>query len=456
MSGSILARMHAVDRMVSALGGRAFIHGRPRMGWLAIEMVPALLWSQVTGSLTMDYYYFVAFLTILGASDASLAWLPLATYASGVLQVFIVLRRDPADPKRICVRDALLARIAWLGTILWPIIGLHFGWGSTTILAGVSVSIFVSMIIHYSSGAMFMVWTQAIVPRDLRGHFYAWRNVVTFTLVPLTLYGISCVLPQHGGATEHAQLLWLIGLLGAATLVGIIGVWPLALSPEMPESARLREHPPLLPQLRSNQPLRRLMGWMLFHCASLAASAAYVPKLFIDAGVHPGLMAEWQALAFYPGMLVAVVVSGWAMRRIGGSSLVVAAHLGLIASDALLLVLTPENLMWMLPLVLLLSGLAKGAFAVSVIARMQEVIPAGDPRFASLITAAGSLGGVIAAASAFAMVPTLESAHGTGVIAGSVSWLMVLAGVLLRIAGTPFLLRPGRDQRVLIAVQASS
>src|SRR3954471_50412 len=97
VGGKDVVAMPAVDRAVAALGGRALVAGRPGMGWLVFEVAPAFVWNQITGATSNEFYFFIAYLTLLGATDADLARLPLMCSAAGVAHVVIVLARKPGN-----------------------------------------------------------------------------------------------------------------------------------------------------------------------------------------------------------------------------------------------------------------------------------------------------------------------------------------------------------------------
>jgi hypothetical protein len=171
-----------IDRLVAGLGARALVQGRPRMGWLMVEIAPAMLWTHLTGALSLEGYNLVLYLTLLGATTAELAWLPLVTYAGIGLHVLVLLVRPMADAKADCVRYTSWGRAAWFGTVLWPLFAWWLGLGTGWVLGGVFASILLTALIHNAGIAAFMTWTQAVVPLASRGRFFAWRNLFAFLL----------------------------------------------------------------------------------------------------------------------------------------------------------------------------------------------------------------------------------------------------------------------------------
>ncbi len=444
--------MQAIDRPVAALGGKDLVEGRPGIGWLVFEVTPAFIWTQITGAMSMEFYYFVAYLTLLGATDTTLAWLPMMVSLGGVGQTVVVLLRRPSDPKRACVIDCLLGRCAWSGTLLWPIFGWWAGFGANAIIAGVFVSVFLTQLIASVSVASFIVWTQALVPRELRGVFYAWRQLSSYVVVALVLLGVYWYTHRFlshspaGLGHEPADLPYLMLMLGAATLVGIIGVWPLALAPGMPPADRVVEYRPMLPQLTANAALLRHVGWMVVTSVGVNLSSAYIPKLYLQAGVAAETMAWWQAFAMYPAMLVGIVATGWALPRVHARRTLVFAHVITIAAELCLLRLQHAGIGWMLPAVLVLFGVAKGIWSIAWIARLQEIVPRGDPRFAAVFMGLASLAALLVSTALPAAVSALDAYCASHPGVPPVAWWMVAAGIAARILATPMLVWPERVQ----------
>ncbi len=447
--------MPILDRLVSLLGGRRLVQARPGVGWLVAEVVPAAVWSNITGAMSMEFYYFVAYLTLLGADNATLAWLPLMVFAGGVFQAVLVLKNPPSDPRRHSIRHTIVARCCWLTTVLWPLVGLALGAPTSWILFGVFVAVFATHAINMAAVSTFITWTQAVVPSEDRGVFFAIRNLISFLVVATLLYTVSWILPAGGSASDGDQLPALMWLLGGATVIGILGIIPLMRTPVFPVEHRIASYPPILPQLRGNRAVIRLTAWMMLVMVAMAASAAYQPKLFIEAGVQPAMMAAWQGKGMYPGMVAGILAAGWLIPRLGGARALVASHVLILTSEAAMLLLSPERIAWMLPVVLGVSGLAKGVWSVSYISRLHEVMPRRDPRFLAILQASASLAGVAMALSLYGLVPLVESWIAAHPGVPSLAWFMVALGVAVRVASTPLLLRDA-PQRDLTAVQTSS
>jgi hypothetical protein len=411
------------------------------MGWMTLEIIPAAIWMQITGALSMEVYYLVAFLTLLGAGEAELAWLPMMFFSANVAQAWLVLRRPPRDPQRTCIIDTLVGRSLWLGTVLWPLLGWWLGWGTGVILAGVFASVFLGQLAHAAGGASFVTWTQAVVPRELRGLFFAWRHISCYLVIAGILWLVGLVFPRSADpATAFSvdQLPWLGALLGGATLVGIAGVYGLVRSPAMPATMQPRAFAPLWPQLRANAPFLRFAGWFLLTSLGVAASV-YQPLIYTQAGIDAGAYARAQALVYYPAMLSGILVAGWALPRIHGRALLLAAHLLLILGEGALLALTQARAPWLLPLVLGTIGVAKGAWSIAWISRLQELIPPGDPRFVGVLTTVGGVVGLIGVVVTMRVMPRLQEAIAADPTLPAVAVVMVAIGVGFRVLATPLL-----------------
>lgn len=434
--------MPLIDRLVAATGGRRLVQGRPGMGWLAVEVIPAAIWMQITGALSMDFYYLVAFLVLLGAEPAQLSYLPMMIFAANIAQAWLVLRRPPRDPRRSCAIDTLIGRTLWLGTVLWPLLGWWLGWGTGTILAGVFASVFLGQLVHIAGAAAFITWTQAVVPRELRGLFFAWRHISSYLVIAVILAGVGMVFPRSADpalAFSAAQLPWLGVLMGGATVIGILGVWGLAKAPAMPVAAQPRVFAPLWPQLRGSRTFLRFAAWSLLTSLAVAASTVYQPLIYQAAGVDANTYAHGQATVYYPAMLAAILLAGWALPRIHGGPLLLLAHLLLIVGEAVLMLLTRERAGWLLPVVLGILGAARGLWSIAWISRIQEIIPPGDPRFVGVLITAGGIIGLLGSGAVTLVVPLLESASAADPTLPAVAVVMVGAGLGFRLLATPLL-----------------
>src|SRR5476649_2605645 len=98
--------MLVLDRVVSAVGGRELVAARPGIGYLIFEVMPAFVYMQITGAASQEFFYFIAFLHLLGASDPQLALLPMVCTAAGVVQVAVVVMRSPGDDRRRSITES--------------------------------------------------------------------------------------------------------------------------------------------------------------------------------------------------------------------------------------------------------------------------------------------------------------------------------------------------------------
>ena len=230
-----------IDRLVAPFGARRLVAGRPGMGWLLTEVSPAQLWCALTGALWLDGYNFVLYLTLLGASVADLAWLPLVNYGGFALSVlFLALRPPRSDAKAICVSYTFIARSLWLGVVVWPLMAWWLGLGTGAVLTGVFVAVFLTALFGNVGVAAFMTWTAAVVPREERGRFFMWRNLSAFAALTVTLHGVAWWWPVAGNplannpTADHSELTWLMGLFTVATVFVILSTFALKWSPALP------------------------------------------------------------------------------------------------------------------------------------------------------------------------------------------------------------------------------
>jgi hypothetical protein len=440
-----------IDRLLAPLGARALVADRPRMGWLLTEIAPAMLWTSLTGALWLDGYNLVLYLTLLGAGVADLAWLPLVNYAGIALHVLIVALRPPrGHAKATCVAYTAAGRAAWLGTILWPLLAWRLGLGTGWVLGGVFASILITAMVHNVGIAGFMTWTQAVVPPEQRGRFYMWRNLFGFGAVNLALQGVALAWPvaadPHATA-DPAQLPWLMGLMAAATLLVLAGTLPLAWGPDMPErEAAAPPSRPLAEALRGQHAFHRLVAMGACNTAAQACVLPYLPRLLQHVGLDGRRYAALQGDLLIPLLLAGTVVAGMLLRRIGGARLIGLMLAVSVLGESLFLLLDADNVAWLAPCCLAAAGLGRGLASIAWIGRVQELAPAHDTRFPMVHIAANGMAGMLLGGTLMAVVPWLEALHARGTLAPEPVWLVVAAGVALRLATLVLALWPRSRQ----------
>ena len=432
-----------VDRLVAATGGRALVAETRGLGWLAVEVIPAFIWTQITGALSMEFFYFVSFLSALGVAKSRMPALTMAVMAAGIGVGFLVLRRPAADPRRQCIIDTLIGRCLWVGTVLGPLAAYSLGLSSLWILAIALVFVFAAQLTHMAGVSSFITWTQQVIPASQRGIFYGWRYISSYIVVAIVLFGIGRILP--GDALHGAGIIPLAILLLGATLIGIAGIWPLAQAPTIPLQEQVIAHAPLLPQVYKNKPFLRFVAWSLVTNIALAVSPAMQPDLYHRAGVGEATMATWQAVAYYPAMLIGIIWTGRALPRTGARQQLLIAHTAMMLGESALLLLNAERLGWLMPLVLCCLGIARGMWSIAWVSRLQEIIPRGDARFAALAISAGATIGLLGSITALFLSPGLERWLDGHLGWPSLAWVLVATGVLARLLATPFLLRHDED-----------
>lgn len=440
-----------IDRIVAPFGAGRLVKGRRGMGWLLTEIAPAQLWSSLTGALWLDGYNLVLFLTLLGASVADLAWLPVVNYAGIALHVALVaLWPITGDAKRVCVINTVIARTMWLGVVVWPLLAWWLGLGTGAVLAGVFVAIFLTAMFGNVGVAAFMTYTAAVVPREERGRFYMWRNLFAFGAVNLALQVVAWAWPLSPaagttGQAANTELPWLMGLFVLAVVLVQIGTLMLALGPAMPP--RQDDHlprPPLRQAMRAVPEFRRFVVMGALNTAAFACLLPYVPRLLQHLGMDGKRFALLQGNVQLPLMLLGIVIAGVLLRRIGGASLMRWMLVASLLGDTLVLLLSPTNLAWLALVCLGLMGLGRGLASIAWIGRVQELAPNHDTRFPMVHIAANGAAGVLAGLMLMLAMPWLDARHVADPSLVDPAWAAVCAGVLIRLVSVGLALWPVR------------
>ncbi len=217
-----------------------------------------------------------------------MGYLQLMVCAAGLVQLPLVLNLHPRDLKRTTVISSFFGRMLWFGTVLWPLAGYLFGWSTQVILIGVFASVFAAHVICFTANAAFLSWTQQIVPRQLRGSFYAYRMVSSNIVLTGVLWVVSrCLSSEFAHESQLYVFMW---LQAGATAVCMLGMLLLSRAPAVHVHEQLTSYRPLLPQLRANKPLIWLIIWWCLTNASAGVSLVYQTILYKQAGTQPADM----------------------------------------------------------------------------------------------------------------------------------------------------------------------
>lgn len=455
--------MDSLDRVLALTGARRLVAVHPRMKWLLLEFAPVLAWSRVTGAGSFDSVYLVSYLLLLGARPQELAVLPLVCYLGSLLSaVFMHLRsnRDSAglDTKRLAVRTALVSRLIWFGTVVWPLAFLGAGDRRWLMLGGVLACALFAQIATFVSMASWTAWTQTVVPVPLRGSFFAWRTLSGMALLMVLMQVLSLCWPEAGRASDAAQLAWLMGLFGLLGLACLASTGMLAASPELPwiaargtdpgrvqptgvppsASASLQalEHAvPSLPAAPRHPapggnprwPFARLIVFNLFHSAALACVPVALKPFLVQIAVSDAVYARFDGWIRCPAMIGGILLGAALLGRVGGRRLLCLANLALAGAYVCILHQDTAGTAWWLGSGFGLEGLALGLLSVCFIGHIYEILPSNDSRLAALVFGAGGLAGVCAALGQFAAGALLPPA--------CLPVLLLTATVALRLCG---------------------
>ncbi len=145
-----------------------------------------------------------------------------------------------------------------------------------------------------------------------------------------------------------------------------------------------------------------------------------------------------------PFMLAGILIAGIALRRIGGAWLMRGTLWITVLGDGLFLFLTTTNLAWLALFCLGLVGLGRGLASIAWIGRIQELAPAHDTRFPMLHLGINGIAGMLAGFFLMITMPWLEAQFTAQSITYEPLWIVVIAGVTLRVGALVLGLFPTR------------
>lgn len=203
--------------------------------------------------------------------------------------------------------------------------------------------------------------------------------------------------------------------------------------------ARDASHPPYGPLWKTLRELggcRRFLVMGALNTAAMACLLPYLPRLLLQLGMEGKQYALLQGNVQIPLMLAGIVISGIALRQVGGAWLMRVTLLVTVVGDGLFLLLTTTNLGWLAIVCLGCVGLGRGLASIAWIGRIQELAPAHDTRFPMLHLGVNGVAGMLTGMILMGGVPWLERQFSEGLAqhlaVHEPLWLVVLGGVILR------------------------
>ena len=268
-----------------------------------------------------------------------LALLPMLGFGGMLCSLALVhVQKDLrlATVQRHAFRTSLWGRIIWLGTILWPLLGLGLEWPAWVIWGGVLLVIALAQTAIWAGASSFTTWTQSVVPLRQRGHFFAWRNTVSFGVLSLTLGITGFFLPEGGqGADPEGTLRVLMWLFAITTLLAIVAAWPLAWSPGVPKQAIKQivgPRPSIWSVLKRHAPSANAQLWF-FHLS-------FECDLLNLYGKIPRRFGGWRRPHYPLARIVANTIYarwylawGWLLTRLGGKRMLAYSTCGLLLAQ---------------------------------------------------------------------------------------------------------------------------
>lgn len=429
-----------IDRVVSHLGARRLVAGRPGLGWMLVEFFPVAVWSRITGAINLENsFYLVGYLSLLGAERDDRATL-MALFGLAVIgQALVVLvgRRHGglADAKRRCVRTAWIARGAWLMAVFWPLVadwlGLPPRWGLYGLFAGACIGQFVFFI----SVSAWTTWTQRLVPEDQRGPFFAWRNISGFLATILATQAISLAWPAEGADGQPSGTIGMYALLfgGLTGAVLLTTLW-LAKAPDAPDAQAERAPlPPLREAFRGAGVFWRYVAWNVLNSAALATTVLYVPDLIRAVGIDTAGYAFYDWALRHPAAMLGMFFAGAYLLRCGAAGMLVLMNLLIGLGLVGYLVAAETAWLWLVPVVMAIEGFGRAINGIAFMSRLYEVMPVGDQRFPAVFLGIGAVSVTATALAVPALLDGLEARWP----ATDPAWGLVAIGAVLRLLSIP-------------------
>ncbi|NRA39541.1 MAG: hypothetical protein HRU15_15475, partial [Planctomycetes bacterium] len=433
-----------IDRLVSLLGARKLAEKQANIGYLLIEVIPAMVWGFICGAMAYEGYYLIKFFRLLGAQDWQVALLPLMYFSAFALQYFILRKKNAEESKESkaqCVKVTVQARALWLLIPLWPACVELCQWSHQLSIYGVLIIFFIAHIRMFVGLMYFMTWTQSVIDNKDRGAFFAWRSIgVNLTLITC-VFCVSYFWPENLNDTQ--TFWWYIGLFTIITLGCLLSTLLLHWSPDMQDRDQEHLSSSISTQtiMRQNPQLKSLIYWGAFNGAAACFFITWFPEHMDSLQVDEKDISHWQYLVEIPMKICGFLFAAWCMRRTSSLSTLFIAVLMWPIFIMLYLLLNTDNLWYLLPMCMGLYGLSRAVIQISGVTSLQNLAPRHDIRIPAYNFFAFGLGGFIASILMLIAVHPLRHAFINNTWPWTIPETMFCAAGCCQVIGMYILLR---------------
>lgn len=346
--------------------------------------------------------------------------------------------------RRFFMVALIIGRALWVAVAALPwILPGQQAWAWTTMLALLAAS----WVLSQAGGPAWMNWMSDVVPRRVRGVYFARRNLFTRPVAVAAVLGTGWLLDAGSRASGDPSILLRItsGLLAIAGLLGVLDIlcfrWVKDPNPPRPDPAA-KLFSSLLTPLRDRQ-IRIYIAYNFTFMLGIGFVGQYVWLYVLDVCGWSNLKANLLVIAV-PLLLQMMVVGLWGrlIDRLGKKPVLVLCTVGVSFGSLGWLVITDQNLWLGYSLILLTTliwpGLEIANFNVLLDLAGTAKKKRGDAQAASSGgTAAVALNSVATAAGG-----TLSGLLG-GALAGlmrDLHWAVPMIGIVLTYHGVLFLI----------------
>lgn len=433
-----------IDRFVSLLGARRLAEQQVGIGYLLLEVIPAMVWGFICGAMAYEGYYLIKFMRLVGATDIQISLLPLLYFSAFALQYFFLRSSDAQqsqNSKALCIKECIYGRGIWLLIPLWPAIVHLCGWSHQLSIYGILLFFFCAHIRMFIGLTYFITWTQSVISNTDRGFFLAWRSIsVSLTLI-LCISVVNYLWPQN--ISEEGIFWWYIGLFTIITICCLLSTLLLHWSPDMQDREEVHLSSTLSTStvLQQHPQLKSIIYWSALNGAASCFLLTWLPEHMDNLHIDEKIISQWQYMSEIPMKIVGFIAAVFLLHRIGG---IYTLCIGLSLWPVLIVMylnMHSDNLWYLLPICMGLFGLSRAVSQIAGITSLQNLAPRHDIRIPALNFFAVGIGGLCASLLMIASVHTLRNANIDGSWPWTISETMFAAAGICQTIGIGILLR---------------
>ena len=336
-----------------------------------------------------------------------------------------------------------LVSTAAIGLVTVPLLLRAYNAASfATAFAVVSATMLVAYILGNFITPTLTQWLAMVIPEETRARYVSSRTAIYNISAVATLLGAGLLLDKAGA---HEPIVFCV-LLATATVACLSGYLMLSRTPR----PKVGEEDPRSGDAHPKKISREFLCFLLFYSFwffSLMFASPFFNAYMLDSLKLSNRAVAMMANIGIASSMVGTLLAGFSIDRFGSRGLIQMMIPPLALSRILWLFTTPQNALWLIPVMWFIGGLSFGIIFTSAYSLLFKLTPAKSAqgaKYFALFWLASALANTLAPASASFILSRLQdgSFSALGHVFNAPQIIFLTSGLLLTVSlGTTLLIR---------------